>query len=108
MYLNRAEATIKGGLTEYDAVADITMVASNRGAAASPATASGVLKERQKELAWEGHLWFDLGRTKTNMTRTDVADGVITEVEWGTNIWAMPIPEREHNANPNLSPNPGY
>ena len=108
MYLNRAEATIKGGLTTYDAVADITTVASNRGASASPATEGGVLKERQKEFAWEAHLWFDLGRTKAKMTRNDVADGVIKEVEWGTNVWAMPIPEREHNANENLTPNPGY
>lgn len=108
MYLNRAEATIKGGLTEYDAVADITTVASNRGAVASPATPSGVFTERQKELAWEGHLWFDLGRTKTDMTRTDVADGIVTKVVWGTDVWAMPIPEREHSANPNLSRNPGY
>ena len=108
MYLNRAEATIKGGLSQYDAVADITKVASNRGATASPATEVGVMLERQKELAWEGHLWFDLGRTKQNMTRTDVADGITKFVEWGTNLWAMPIPEREHSANPNLERNPGY
>lgn len=108
MYLNRAEAAIKGSLSEYDPVADITVVAGNRGAAASPATPAGVLLERQKELAWEGHFWFDLGRTKTNMSRTDVADGIITSVEWGTNIWAMPIPEREHSANSNLERNPGY
>ena len=108
MYLNRAEAAIKGALTQYDAVADITVVASNRGAIASPATPSGVLLERQKELAWEGHLWFDLGRTKAKMERVDVADGIVTSVEWGTDVWAMPIPEREHSANTNLVRNPGY
>ena len=64
--------------------------------------------ERQKELAWEAHLWFDLGRTKSDMTRVDVADGILTKVEWGTNVWAMPIPEREHSANPSLVRNPGY
>lgn len=108
MYLNRAEAAIKGELAYYDPIADITAVASKRGAIASPATPSGVLLERQKELAWEAHLWFDLGRTKNDMTRVDVADGVITKVEWGTNVWAMPIPEREHSANSNLVRNPGY
>lgn len=108
MYLNRAEAAIKGNLTTYDPVADITMVASNRGATASPATEVGVFTERQKEFAWEAHLWFDLGRNKTNMTRNDVADGIVKSVEWGTDVWAMPIPEREHNANENLTPNPGY
>lgn len=108
MYLNRAEATVKGGLTEYDAVADVAAVANNRGALPSPATEGGIMTERKKEFAWEAHLWFDLGRTKAKMTRNDVADGVIKEVEWGTKVWAMPIPEREHNANENLTPNPGY
>jgi hypothetical protein len=108
MYLNRAEATVKGGLTEYDAVADVATVANNRGALPSPATEGGIMTERKKEFAWEAHLWFDLGRTKAKMTRNDVADGVIKEVEWGTKVWAMPIPEREHNANENLTPNPGY
>ena len=108
MYLNRAEATVKGGLTGYDAVADVAAVANNRGALPSPATEGGIMTERKKEFAWEAHLWFDLGRTKAKMTRNDVADGVIKEVEWGTKVWAMPIPEREHNANENLTPNPGY
>lgn len=108
MYLNRAEAAIKGNLSGYDPVADITMVASNRGVAASPATQSGVMLERRKELAWEAHLWFDLGRTKQNMTRVDVADGIVKDVQWGNHLWAMPIPESEHIANPNLTRNPGY
>ena len=108
MYLNRAEAAIKGELADYDPLADIKAVSDKRGALPSPATPSGVLLERQKELAWEAHLWFDLGRTKSDMTRVDVADGILTKVEWGTNVWAMPIPEREHSANPSLVRNPGY
>lgn len=108
MYLNRAEAAIRGALSGYDPLADITMVASNRGATASPATEGGVMLERRKEFAWEAHLWFDLGRTKTNMTRSDVADNIVKDVQWGTDVWAMPIPEREHNANENLERNPGY
>ena len=108
MYLNRAEAAIKGNLSDYDAVADINMVASNRGAVPSPATVGGVMDERRKEFAWEAHLWFDLGRTKTNMTRVDVADNILTSIEWGTTVWAMPIPDREHKANENLERNPGY
>lgn len=108
MYLNRAEATIKGNLTDYDPVADINIVASNRGAAASPATQLGVMLERRKEFAWEAHLWFDLGRTKQNMTRSDVEEGIVTVVEWGSKLWAMPIPEREHLVNKNLERNPGY
>ena len=109
MYLNRAEATIKGSLSDYNAVEDLKAIADNRGATAQPATLAGVYLERQKELAWEAHYWFDLGRTKRNMTRTDfVGDPSGKDIEWGTFKWAMPIPEREHLANGNLEHNPGY
>ena len=42
------------------------------------------------------------------MTRVDVADNIIKSLEWGTDFWAMPIPDREHKANENLERNPGY
>ncbi|MBQ7622553.1 MAG: RagB/SusD family nutrient uptake outer membrane protein, partial [Bacteroidales bacterium] len=104
MYLNRAEAVINGA-TGYNAVSDLELIASKRGATAQPATKAGVYLERQKELAWEGHLWFDLARTGRAMTRTDVADGVITEVPYPNFRWAMPIPDREIIANENLTQN---
>ncbi len=109
MYLNRAEATVKGNLAEYDAVADLKVISDNRGSSLAPATPAGVFTERQKELAWEAHLWFDLGRTKTNMTRTDfVGDDNAKDLEWGTDKWAMPIPASERIVNGNLKQNPGY
>lgn len=109
MYLNRAEATVKGNLKDYDAVSDLKVIADNRGATAQPATAAGVLKERQKELAWEAHLWFDLGRTKSNMTRKYFdGDAGAESIEWGADRWAMPIPARERVANGNLEQNKGY
>ncbi len=109
MYLNRAEATIKGNLSGYDAVADLKVIADNRGATPATATPLGVFTERQKELAWEAHLWFDLGRTKTSMVRTDfVGDANAKDLEWGTYKWAMPIPASERVANGNLTQNEGY
>ena len=72
-------------------------------------TKEGVYLERQKELAWEAHLWFDLGRTKRNMTRTDfVGDPSAKDLAWGDYKWAMPIPLRETGVNPNLVQNAGY
>ncbi len=109
MYLNRAEATVKGNLAGYDAVADLRMISDNRGATAQTATAEGIFTERQKELAWEAHLWFDLGRTKTDMTRKDfVGDPNARNVEWGTAKWAMPLPSSELIVNKNLVQNEGY
>ena len=109
MYLNRAEAVINGA-KGYNALDDLKVIADNRGAEAQAATLAGVYLERQKELAWEAHLWFDLGRTKRNMTRNDFvgSEGTGKEVKAGSHLWAMPIPEREHNVNGNLTHNPGY
>lgn len=108
MYLNRAEAAINGA-KGYSAVEDLKAIADKRGATAQNATLAGVYLERQKELAWEAHLWFDLARTGRDMTRTDyVGADTGKEVKAGSHLWAMPIPEREHNVNGNLTHNPGY
>ncbi len=106
MYLIRAEANQrlgKGGVQD-----DLKMISDNRGAVAETATLTGIYNERAKEFAWEAHLWFDLGRTGRAMTRKDVISGVVNKVEWPSYQWAMPIPLREHNVNPNLSHNEGW
>lgn len=110
MYLNRAEAIIEGasvaGVTAAD---DLKTIAESRGASTQAATRTGVYAERNKELAWEGHLWFDLARTGRNMTRTDfIGDEKAREVKAGDYRWALPIPQREYGVNPNLTHNPGY
>lgn len=110
MYLNRAEALINGAsISGVNAVDDLKTIADNRGASVQPQTLAGVYEERRKELAWEGHLWFDLARTKRDMTRSDfVGDDKAKEVKAGDYRWAMPIPDREYGVNPNLTHNPGY
>ena len=108
MYLNLAEAVVRGA-KGYNAPQALADLAAQRGATAQNATLEGVWLERQKELAWEAHYWFDLGRTKRNMTRTDfVGDEKAKDLEWGNYKWAMPIPLREFGTNPNLVQNDGY
>ena len=108
MYLNLAEAVVRGA-KGYNAPQALADLAAQRGATAQNATLEGVWLERQKELAWEAHYWFDLGRTKRNMTRTDfVGDEKAKDLEWGNYKWAMPIPLRETGVNPNLKQNDGY
>ena len=110
MYLNRAEAIINGAsVAGVTALGDLETIAKNRGAAIQPATKNGVWTERAKELAWEGHLWFDLARTGRDMTRTDVSGTQVpTTLAAGDYRWAMPIPDREFTVNPNLVQNDGY
>lgn len=108
MYLILAEA-VANGASGYNGVEALATLAAHRNATAQPCTKAGVYLERQKELAWEAHLWFDLARTKRDMTRTDfIGSESARNVEWGSYKWAMPIPLREHGVNPNLSHNPGY
>lgn len=108
MYLNIAEAVLNGA-TGHDGVAALKAIADSRGATPQTVTSEGVFTERHKELAWEGHLWFDLARTKRNMTRTDfVGDASAKDLEWGNYKWAMPIPLRECSVNGNLLQNEGY
>ena len=107
MYLTRAEAGIRGA-SGVNAVSDLTAVAEARGATPQQATQNGVFTERWKELAWEGHLWFDLARTGRDMTRTDIAGNVPTSIPAGDYRWAKPLPEREFTVNENLVQNDGY
>lgn len=108
MYLNIAEAVVNGA-TGHDASAALKAIAENRGATPQNATKEGVYLERQKELAWEAHYWFDLGRTKRSMSRVDfIGDESAKSLAWGENKWAMPIPLREFGVNPNLVQNEGY
>lgn len=108
MYLNLAEAVVRGA-KGYNAPEALATLAAQRGATAQNATLEGVWLERQKELAWEAHYWFDLGRTKRNMTRNDfVGDAKAKDLAWGEHKWAMPIPLRETGVNPNLKQNAGY
>ena len=111
MYLNRAEAIYNGAsISGASTSSDIRTITSNRGAADIPnPSISDIYGERRKELAWEGHEWFDLARTGRTMTRTDSdANAAANEVRPGDTRWAMPIPRRETTVNDNLKQNPGY
>lgn len=77
-----------------------------------------IYEERHKELAMEGHRWFDLVRTDRFIQRmkdhaayeASVAES--NKVELAQNIKdhmvLMPIPQREIDLNPELTQNPGY
>jgi len=111
MYLNRAEAIINGAtVSGVTAASDLAAIAEARSATAPAAPGKNdVFNERRKELMFEGHIVYDLARTKTALNRVDF-DGTINQ-----NIpaapdyrWAMPIPKAELEANPNMEQNPGY
>jgi hypothetical protein len=66
-----------------------------------------IYNERRLELFAEGHRWLDLVRTGRLVSTIQALGGSA-----GTNIAAkhnlFPIPQRERDANPSLTQNPGY
>lgn len=111
MFLNRAEALANGavveGVTKED---DINEVRKNRGVAEiGSATIQDIKTERRLELAWEGHYIYDLARWNQAVSRTDFTLGSMNQnVAFPDYRWALPIPQRERNVNPNLLQNEGY
>ena len=107
MYLNRAEAIYNGAsISGVTALGDLQTIANKRGATV-PAQFD-IFTERRKELMFEGHIVYDYARCNKDLVRTDF-DGVVNkDVKAGDYKWAMPIPKREMDANPNVVQNPGY
>ena len=109
MYLNRAEALVNGAnISGATALGDLNTIRANRNAAPlNSAGAAAVALERRLELNFEGHYWFDLGRTAAGaVSYSDVRrPGAIDAT---SKFWALPIPKREYDVNENLSHNPGF
>lgn len=110
MYLNRAEAIINGASIQgVTAESDLRKIATVRGASqTAAATKQGVFDERRRELAFEGLITADYARCNKSMTRKDFDDSKNKDVAFPSYMWALPIPNRERTANPNVAQNPGY
>lgn len=108
MYLNRAEAQIKGATVDgATAQSDMAAVAKARGVAPEAVTERGVFTERRKELAFEGHIIYDFARFGYSLKREDT-NATLKEIPFPNYRWAMPIPKSEIDANPNMVQNPNY
>jgi len=109
MYLNRAEALVNGAnISGVTALGDLNTIRANRNA--EPLTVAGaaaVALERRLELNFEGHYWFDLGRTAAGaVTYSDARRPA--NLDASSKFWALPIPKREYDVNENLTHNPGF
>lgn len=112
MYLIRAEArTQQGKLAGTNgAVADLNVLRARAKAPNVTATTQADLlltveRERQYELSFEGHRWYDL-------VRTGRAQAVMSafSANWNVRYERWPIPQGEIQRNPSLkgAQNPGY
>ena len=73
-----------------------------------------ILSERRKELAYEGHRFIDLRRTRDltglGIVRNEADCGGPTPCELLPSDFrfTLPIPQAEIDVNPNIEQNPGY
>ncbi len=106
--LNHAEA-LANGAGSGDALAYLNSIPENRGASTySDASMENIIKERRKELLFEGFRFFDLARM--GMDIRDMGEPINNHghIEAGSYKFAFPIPEREINSNRDAVQNPGY
>ena len=118
MYLIRAEASANTG-DLVSASADFNAVAKLRQPAFVDYTFASVndattnlLQERFREFAFEGHRFFDLKRTATDITRDSddcaALQNAACTLPASNFRFTMPIPSAERDVNPGLQQNPGY
>ena len=66
-----------------------------------------ILHERRMELAFEGQRWFDLIRVEGGQYGIDFLHS-IGKSNMSSKYMLFPVPQKERDANPNLTQNPGY
>jgi starch-binding outer membrane protein, SusD/RagB family len=97
LYLNRAEAYAKSGNLPL-ALADLNIIrkranpaAANFASTDQQAVINEILAERRRELAFEGHLFFDIARNKKDLVRVD-NNAVVKSFSYPNALYAYPIP----------------
>ncbi|HEY1022771.1 MAG TPA: RagB/SusD family nutrient uptake outer membrane protein [Flavisolibacter sp.] len=100
LYLNRAEAYAKTGRLP-DALADLNVIRKRALPAATDFVSDDqqvvldeILLERRRELAFEGHLFFDLARNKKDLVRIDNT-AAIKSFTYPNPLYAYPIPVQQ-------------
>ncbi len=117
VYLNAAEAGLKeGGESAAKAMEYLNQLIAERTTNATQQvetaqfTVERILKERRKELVGEGLIYFDYLRTQTPIERKgewhlDLKNyDAVTILHTDPRV-ALPIPQNEIDANPNIKPN---
>ena len=115
MYLNRAEAHVaKNELTE--ASNDLKAIigrALNINASEvvldysdAQELLSLIKRERVKELVFEGHNFFDIVRWKDDLVRGSNTASNVQFLPYPNDLFVLPIPQTELNANTNMQGNP--
>ncbi|PWJ44551.1 RagB/SusD family nutrient uptake outer membrane protein [Sediminitomix flava] len=113
VYLNRAEAAVMMG--DYvTARSDLNILRKRANPDAEDIKLSGqalieeIYKERRRELALEGHAYYDIIRTGREVMRTDFNGALNQTVSAGDYKQILPIPDYAIEPNVNMEQNEGY
>lgn len=107
MYLTRAEANYRlSTAVGATPLADVNLIRNRVGLPSLLVITSvnDIIKERNFELAFEGHYLHDIKRLRLSMPGSSGANGPA----WNSPRLIMPIPQRERDVNKNLTQNEGY
>ncbi|HEY1010755.1 MAG TPA: RagB/SusD family nutrient uptake outer membrane protein [Daejeonella sp.] len=120
MYLIRAEANVEKSTSDLvAAAADLNALRSARinnylpvVFATKTDALSAIDTERFKELAFEGHRYYDIRRRGTAIVRNDsditTGNAIPKTLNPSDRNYILPIPQAEFLANKNIQQNPGY
>lgn len=107
--LNYAEALFRLNPADANALTRLNSITSNRSATAYVSVSeNNILKERRRELCFEGFRFDDLARTGRNIPLVDAIKQTHGGPVYGSYNYAFPIPTNEINANSNMLQNKGY
>jgi hypothetical protein len=59
-----------------------------------------------KELCFEGHNFFDITRWKQDLVREKNTNSTVSHIAYPSDLFVLPIPQYELDANENMQPNP--
>ncbi len=115
MYLNRAEAYLNAN--EPDKAAEDLKVVIARAlgkeiseiavdSSDKTVLAKLIAKERAKEFCFEGHNFFDIMRRNENLVRGRTTDSNVKFMAYPNDLFVLPIPQWEMDANVNMVGNP--
>lgn len=106
--LNYAEALFESARAD-DALTQLNLITQARGAELlTEATKDIILRERRRELCFEGFRHDDLARNSLDIPLVSELEQTHGGPAYGSYNYAFPIPEVEMNANSNMAQNDGY
>ncbi|MFP4691574.1 MAG: RagB/SusD family nutrient uptake outer membrane protein [Bacteroidales bacterium] len=115
MYLIRAEASVNlPNPDEVQARSDLNKIRRRANPDAPGINLTGealreeIFLERRRELALEGHLFFDIARQGRNVRREDVNATMNRNLDYGDYRYVLPIPQRAVSLNDQMTQNEGY